>query len=121
MNAIVRIVLLLNLLCAAARAPAQIALPPLPTPHLPVPVQVPVPPVQVPSPAPVLRDLGGVVQQAPMLSSVRTRARALLERYPGQVERDPLQRHGQRRGGALYGTIVHGGADDEGTVFQLTP
>jgi len=89
MNAIVRIVLLLNLLCAAARAPAQIALPPLPTPHLPVPVQVPVPPVQVPSPAPVLRDLGGVVQQAPMLSSVRTRARALLERYPGQVERDP--------------------------------
>jgi hypothetical protein len=86
MNAIVRIVLLFALLCAAAPAPAQIGLPPLPTPHLPVPVQVP---VQVPSPAPVLRDLGGIAHQPPVLSSVRSRARELIERYPGQVERDP--------------------------------
>jgi hypothetical protein len=89
MNAIVRIVLLLDLLCAAATAPAQIGLPPLPTAQLPLPLQAPVPPVPVPSPAPVLRDLGGVAQQAPVPSSVRKRARALLEHYPGQVERDP--------------------------------
>ena len=82
MNAIVRIVLLLASLSATPPSLAQIGLPRLPTPGLPLPtgnLPLPLPPVG--------RELAGVVQ--PVLSSVRTRARELLQRYPRQVERDP--------------------------------
>ena len=82
MNAIVRIVLSLSLLCAAAPASAQIGLPPIQSPNLPLPAQLP-------SPTPVLRDVTDTAMQQPVLSSVRSRARQLLQRYPGQVERDP--------------------------------
>ena len=85
MNAIARIVLLLGLLYAAMPSSAQIGLPPLPTPTSPLP------PLSTPDlrlPAPVPNAVGGVAEQS-LLSSVRARARTLLQRYPGQVERDP--------------------------------
>jgi subtilisin family serine protease len=82
MNAIARIVLFFALLGATAPSSAQIGLPPLQAPNLPVPVPLP-----LPLPAPVPRDLSQATQ--PVLSSVRVRARQLLQRYPGQVERDP--------------------------------
>src|SRR5690348_2527655 len=83
MNAIVRSVLVLAVLCTAAPSSGQIGLPRLPTPGLPLP---PLPTGGLPLP-PVARDVGGLVQ--PVVSSVRTRARDLLQRYPKQVERDP--------------------------------
>jgi len=86
MSAIVRSVLLLALLSATVPSSAQIGLPRLPTPGLPVP-PLPTGNLPLPLPEPLARELGSVVQ--PVLSSVRTRARELLQRYPGQVERDP--------------------------------
>ncbi|HXC58603.1 MAG TPA: S8 family serine peptidase [Steroidobacteraceae bacterium] len=79
MNGLVRIVLVSAALGLAVPAPAQIALPTLPAPQLPLPL---------PQPGSLLRDVDRVVQQ-PVVSSVRLRARELLRRYPGQVERDP--------------------------------
>jgi len=80
MNSVVRTLLLFAVLCAAAPAAAQIALPPLPTQSLPLPRPAPLP-------TPVLHGVTDAVQ--PTLSSLRARARALLQRYPAQVERDP--------------------------------
>jgi len=85
MNAIVRMGLLLILLYAALPASAQISLPQLPGPNVPLPAPLPTP--NLPLPAPVLRDAREAVQ--PALSSVRVRAQQLVQRYPGQVERDP--------------------------------
>jgi len=82
MNAIYRFVLLCTLLSAAMPSSAQIGLPPLPAPGLPLP---PLPTERLPSPA----QVPNAVTQQPLLSSVRARARALLESYPDQVERDP--------------------------------
>jgi subtilisin family serine protease len=79
MNAIVRVLLLLTAGIAVPAA-AQLGLPPLPTQRLPLPRELPLP-------APVPRELGAAVE--PVVSSVRQRARELLQRYPGQVERDP--------------------------------
>ena len=81
MSSIVRSVLLLAVLAATAPSSAQIGLPRLPTPGLPLP-PLPAPDVSLPLPREVT-----VVQ--PLLSSVRARARDLLQRYPRQVERDP--------------------------------
>jgi hypothetical protein len=78
MSATFRCLLILAALCAGAPALAQITLP-LPAPPLPLPL---------PSPGEVLREVDRTVQR-PALSSLRTRARELLRRYPGQVERDP--------------------------------
>jgi subtilisin family serine protease len=66
-------------MCVAVPAFAQIPLPTLPAPQLPLPL---------PDTGQVLRDVDRGVQQ-PLLSSVRIRARELLRRYPGQIERDP--------------------------------
>lgn len=79
MNVLVRLVLVSYALSLAAPSSAQIALPTLPSPQLPLPL---------PQPGGLLRGVDQVVQQ-PLLSSVRLRARELLRRYPGQVERDP--------------------------------
>ena len=80
MRVMLRRLLILAVLGAIApvAALAQITLP-LPAPQLPLPL---------PSPGQVLRDVDRAVQR-PVLSSLRTRARELLRRYPGQVERDP--------------------------------
>ena len=83
MNAICRFVLLCALLHVATPLSAQIGLPPLPTQGLPVP---PLPTDRVPLPAPLPNAASGAQQ---LLSSVRARARTLLQRYPDQVERDP--------------------------------
>ena len=85
MNAIVCSALLLALVCTTAPSSAQIGLPRLPTPGLPLP---PLPTSNLPLPVPVPRAVGDVLEQ-PVLSSVRARARDLLQRYPRQVERDP--------------------------------
>ena len=79
MSANLRHLLMCALLGAMAPVQAQITLPPLPAPQLPLPL---------PSPGQVLRDVDRTVQR-PVLSSLRARARELLRRYPGQVERDP--------------------------------
>src|SRR5262245_28831949 len=84
MNASVRCALLLAAMCAVAPSSAQIGLPRLPTPGLP---PLPTGNLPLPLPAPVAREVGGLVQ--PVLSSVRSRARELTQKYPGQVERDP--------------------------------
>jgi len=84
MNAICRFVLLCALLRVAMPASAQIGLPPLPTPRLPVPS---LPTERLPSPAQAPNAADATQQQ--LLSSVRARARTLLQRYPDQVERDP--------------------------------
>jgi subtilisin family serine protease len=73
-------------LCAAVPSPAQIGLPRLPTGDLPLP-SLPTGDLPVPRPSQVVREANEEVQ--PVLSSVRARARELLARYPGQVERDP--------------------------------
>ena len=86
MKAIVRSVLLSAALYATVPAAAQIGLPRLPAPGLPLP-QLPTQGLPVPLPAPAARELTDVVQ--PAISSVRARARTLLQRYPRQVERDP--------------------------------
>ena len=85
MNAIARIVPLLLLLYAATPSSAQIGLPPLPTPGSPLP-PLSTPDIRLPAPVP---DAVSAAAEQPLLSSVRTRARTLLQRYPGQVERDP--------------------------------
>jgi len=79
MNAMVRGLLLLAV-GASMPAWAQIGLPQLPTQGLPLPRELPLP-------APLPREIGAATE--PLVSSVRQRARALLQRYPGQVERDP--------------------------------
>lgn len=83
MKAIVRTLSLLASLAAAVPSAAQLGLPPLPAPGLPVPRV----PADLPLPEAVPRAIGATVE--PVVSSVRTRARELLRRYPGQVERDP--------------------------------
>jgi subtilisin family serine protease len=98
-NAIVRGLLLLAL-GAALPAAAQIALPPLPTDRLPLPRELPLP-------AP--RELGAVAE--PVVSSVRQRARELLQRYPGQVERDP-------RGAPAVRAVIIALAPDEQALQQ---
>jgi len=80
MNAITRLVVLFALLSAATTSWAQIGLPPLPSPGSPLPR---LPTENLPLPA------AGTVSVPPLLSSVRVRARTLLQRYPEQVERDP--------------------------------
>ncbi len=105
MNAIVRRVLLLAVLCAATPSSAQISLPRLPTEGLPLPR---LPTGDLPLP-PVAREVGGVVQ--PVLSSVRTRARELLQRYPGQVERDP-------QGAPVVRAVILALAPDEQALQQ---
>jgi subtilisin family serine protease len=82
MTAICRFVLSCVLLTVAASSSAQLGLPPLPTQGLPVP---PLPTERLPSPA----QMPNPVDARQLLSSVRARARALLQRYPDQVERDP--------------------------------
>jgi hypothetical protein len=103
MNAILRILLTLAPLCAAAPAAAQISLPPLPGPNVPLPAP------SLPLPAPVLRDAREAVQ--PALSSVRVRAQQLLQRYPGQVERDP-------RGAPVIRAVILALAPDEQALQQ---
>ena len=83
MKAIVRSVLLIAAVCAMAPSSAQIRLPRLPArgvtlPSLPTDLQ---PFTDLPD------EVTGAVR--PLVSSVRTRARELLRRYPDQVERDP--------------------------------
>ncbi len=85
MKAIARIVPLLVLLYAAMSSSAQIGLPPLPTPPSPLP-PLSTPDLRLPAPLP---GAVGAVTEQPLLSSVRARARTLLQRYPGQIERDP--------------------------------
>lgn len=85
MNAVCRFVLLYALLGMSMPSSAQIGLPPLPTPQLPLP---PLPTERLPTPA-QLPNAASEAALQPLLSSVRTRARALLQRYPEQVERDP--------------------------------
>jgi subtilisin family serine protease len=81
MNAICRFVLLCVLLgTIPVPSSAQLGLPPLPTPGLPVP---PLPTERLPLPT----QVPSAATQG-LLSSVRARARTLLQRYPGQVERD---------------------------------
>src|SRR5689334_286774 len=75
-----RMLLMLVALCGVAPVRAQIALPPLPAPQLP--------PLPLPQAGQVLRDVDRTVRQ-PVVSSVRSRARELMRRYPRQVERDP--------------------------------
>jgi subtilisin family serine protease len=101
MNAIVRGLLLLAV-SAQAPASAQIGLPPLPTDRLPLPRELPLP-------SPVPRELGAVAE--PLVSSVRQRARALLQRYPGQVERDP-------RGAPAVRAVIIALAPDEQALQQ---
>jgi Subtilase family len=86
MNAGVPSLLLAACLCTAAPSSAQIGLPRLPTPGVPVP-SLPGG-LPMPLPAQVARDVNEAVAE-PLLSSVRARARDLLSKYPGQVERDP--------------------------------
>ncbi|HEU4618681.1 MAG TPA: S8 family serine peptidase [Gammaproteobacteria bacterium] len=88
MRALLRSLLLVGCLCAAVPSPAQIGLPRLPTGDLPLPLPpLPTADLPVPQPSQVVREANEEVQ--PVLSSVRARARELLARYPGQVERDP--------------------------------
>jgi subtilisin family serine protease len=99
MNAIVRGLLLLAVV-AALPAAAQIGLPPLPTQGLPVPRELPLP---------AAREV--VETAAPLVSSVRQRARDLLRRYPGQVERDP-------RGAPAVRAVIIALAPDEQALQQ---
>jgi hypothetical protein len=101
MNAIVRGLLLLAV-GAAVPAWAQIGLPPLPTDRLPLPRELPLP-------TPVPRELGAAAE--PIVSSVRQRARDLLQRYPGQVERDP-------RGAPAVRAVIIALAPDEQALQQ---
>jgi subtilisin family serine protease len=73
-----RLAALCGLLVAGSLAHAQIRLPQVTLPPLPAPGLAPLP---------TLADVDRVVE--PVRSSVRLRARALLQRYPRQVERDP--------------------------------
>ncbi|MEO8465287.1 MAG: S8 family serine peptidase [Gammaproteobacteria bacterium] len=106
MNAIVRSVLLLALLYAAAPTSAQIALPRLPVPGLP-PLPTGDLPIQLP--APLAREVDGLAQ--PALSSVRARARELVRRYPAQVERDP-------QGAPIVRAVILALAPDEQALQQ---
>jgi subtilisin family serine protease len=73
------VVLAFVALCAAVPSRAQISLPRLP------PQSLPLPQASLPTPA-----LGAAHETLhPTLSSLRSRARELLQRFPGQVERDP--------------------------------
>jgi subtilisin family serine protease len=101
MNAIVRGLLLLAV-GVALPAAAQIGLPELPTQGLPLPRQLPLP-------APVPREVGATTE--PLLSSVRQRARELLQRYPGQVERDS-------RGAPAVRAVIIALAPDEQALQQ---
>ena len=83
MSAICRFVLLCALLNAVMPSSAQLGLPPLSTPGLPLP---PLSTERLPSPA---QAPNAASSTEPLLSSVRARARALLQGYPDQVERDP--------------------------------
>jgi subtilisin family serine protease len=105
MNAIVRKLLLLAVLGAAVPSRAQIGLPQLPTEGLPVPRL----PAELPVPVEGPRGVGEAVE--PLLSSVRARARQLLERYPGQVERD-------RRGAPAVRAVILALAPDEQALEQ---
>jgi subtilisin family serine protease len=98
MNAVVRSVLFLAVLVAAAPSSAQIGLPRLPVPGLPLP------PLSTPDLGlPLPREVAGV---QPLLSSVRARANDLLRRYPRQVERDP-------RGAPVTSSVILALAPDE--------
>jgi len=101
MNAIVRGLLLLAV-GVALPAAAQLGLPELPTQGLPLPRELPLP-------APVPRAVGATAE--PLLSSVRQRARELLQRYPGQVERDP-------RGAPAVRAVIIALAPDEQALQQ---
>lgn len=85
MTALRRFMLLCALLGASLPSSAQIGLPQLPTPDLPIPR---IPAQRLPTPA-QLPSAASEATLQPLLSSVRTRTRALLQRYPEQVERDP--------------------------------
>ena len=104
MNVIARMSLLLVLMGAAVPSSAQIGLPRLPTDGLPVPL-----PTELPLPAAVPGDVADAAQ--PVLSSVRRRARELLRRYPGQVERDP-------RGAPAVRAVILALAPDEQALQQ---
>jgi subtilisin family serine protease len=99
MNAIARGLLLLTVAAAQPTA-AQLGLPPLPTEGLPLPRELPLP-------AP--RELGAAAE--PLVSSVRQRARDLLLRYPGQIERDP-------RGAPAVRAVIIAFAPDEQALQQ---
>lgn len=86
MSPMLRTLLLIGCLCAAVPSSAQIGLPRLPTTPVPLP-PLPRADLPVPPPSEVVREVNEAAQ--PLLSSVRARARDLLARYPGQVERDP--------------------------------
>jgi subtilisin family serine protease len=103
MDTIVRRLVLVAVLVAATPSSAQIGLPPLPTEGLPIP--------RLPSelPLPVPTEVGETVQ--PLVSSVRQRARELLQRYPGQVERDP-------RGAPAVRAVILALAPDEQALQQ---
>jgi hypothetical protein len=108
MNAICRFVLSCALLGVSIPSSAQIGLPPLPTPELRIP---PLPTERLPTPA--LPNAASETIQ-PLLSSVRTRARALLQRYPQQVERDP-------RGAPVVRSVILAlSPDDEALQQALT-
>jgi subtilisin family serine protease len=74
----------------------ELRIPPLPTERLPTPAQVP-------------NAASEAIQ--PLLSSVRTRARTLLERYPQQVERDP-------RGAPIVRSVILALSPDEQALQQ---
>ena len=101
MNALVRGLLLLAV-GTGVPASAQVGLPPLPTEGLPLPRELPLP-------SPVPRAIGETAE--PLLSSVRQRARELLQRYPGQVERDP-------RGAPAVRAVIIALAPDEQALQQ---
>jgi subtilisin family serine protease len=105
MNAIVRVSLLLASLVAAVPSSAQLGLPPLPTDGL----RLPPLPAELPLPEAVPREVGTAVE--PLVSSVRARARELLRRYPGQVERDP-------RGAPAVRAVILALAPDEQALQQ---
>lgn len=75
MSPAVRTVLLLCALACCSPLRAQLPLPPLPLPDLPA------------LPGTLLQEVDKSTLR-PVVSSVRARARDLLRRYPGQVERD---------------------------------
>lgn len=78
-----RSLLLVACICAAAPSFAQIGLPQLPTRNVPLPTSD----LPVLQPSQVVHEVDELAPQ-PLLSSVRARARELMSRYPGQVERD---------------------------------
>jgi subtilisin family serine protease len=105
MKAVLCRLLLLASIVAALPSSAQIGLPQLPTEGVPVPRL----PTELPLPETVPRAVDAAVQ--PVMSSVRARARDLLRRYPGQVERDP-------RGAPAVRAVILALAPDEQALQQ---